>query len=41
VKGSLATAKGAKTMALDAATHRIYVPAIGASGFEIMVAAPN
>ncbi len=41
VKGSLATAKGAKTMALDAATHRIYVPAMGASGFEIMVAAPN
>jgi YVTN family beta-propeller protein len=41
VKGSLATAKGAKTMALDAATHRIYVPAIGANGFEIMVAAPN
>jgi hypothetical protein len=41
VKGSLATAKGAKTMALDAATHRIYVPAMGVSGFEIMVAAPN
>ena len=41
VKGSLATAKGAKTMALDAATHRIYVPAIGAGGFEIIVAAPN
>jgi YVTN family beta-propeller protein len=41
VKGSLATAKGAKTMALDAATHRIYVPAFGANGFEIMVAAPN
>jgi YVTN family beta-propeller protein len=41
VKGSLATAKGAKTMALDAATHRVYVPAIGANGFEIMVAAPN
>lgn len=41
VKGSLATANGAKTMALDAATHRIYVPAMGASGFEILVAAPN
>jgi YVTN family beta-propeller protein len=41
VKGSLATASGAKTMALDAATHRIYVPAMGASGFEILVAAPK
>jgi YVTN family beta-propeller protein len=41
VKGSLATAKGAKTMALDAATHRIYVPAVGANGFEILVGAPN
>ena len=41
VKGSLATASGAKTMALDAATHRIYVPAMGASGFEILVAAPT
>jgi YVTN family beta-propeller protein len=41
VKGSLATAKGAKTMALDAATHRIYVPAMGANGFEILVGAPN
>jgi hypothetical protein len=39
VKGSLATAKGAKTMALDASTHRIYVPALGASGVEILVAA--
>ena len=41
VKGSLATAKGAKTMALDAATHRIYVPAMGPGGFEILVAAPR
>jgi DNA-binding beta-propeller fold protein YncE len=41
VRGSLATANGAKTMALDAATHRIYVPAMGASGFEILVAAPK
>jgi DNA-binding beta-propeller fold protein YncE len=41
VKGSLATANGAKTMALDAATHRIYVPAMGAGGFEILVAAPR
>ena len=41
VKGALATAKGAKTMALDTATHRIYVPAMGANGFEILVGAPN
>ena len=30
VKGSLATASGAKTMALDDATHRIYVPTMSA-----------
>jgi YVTN family beta-propeller protein len=41
VKGALATAKGAKTMALDAATHRIYVPAMGTNGLEILVGAPN
>jgi YVTN family beta-propeller protein len=41
VKGSLATANGAKTMALDAATHRIYVPAMAAGGLEILVAAPK
>jgi DNA-binding beta-propeller fold protein YncE len=41
VKGSLATANGAKTMALDAVTHRIYVPAMDAGGFEILVAAPK
>lgn len=41
VKGSIATANGAKTMALDAATHRIYVPAMGAGGMEILVAAPK
>jgi YVTN family beta-propeller protein len=41
VKGSIATAKGAKTMALDAATHRIYVPAMGATEVDILVGAPN
>ncbi len=41
VKGSLATEKGAKTMALDASTHRIYVPAMSANGVEILVAAPK
>jgi YVTN family beta-propeller protein len=41
VKGALTTAKGAKTMALDATTHRIYVPAMGTNGFEILVGAPN
>jgi DNA-binding beta-propeller fold protein YncE len=41
VRGSLATAAGSKTMALDAATHRIYVPAAGTSGFEVLVAAPK
>jgi DNA-binding beta-propeller fold protein YncE len=41
VKGSLATANGAKTMALDATTHRIYVPAMDAGGLEILVAAPK
>jgi YVTN family beta-propeller protein len=41
VKGQLATALGSKTMALDAATHRIYLPAKGTNGVEIIVAAPN
>ena len=41
VKGQLATASGSKTMALDAATHRIYLPAKGTNGVEIIVAAPN
>jgi YVTN family beta-propeller protein len=41
VKGGLATAKGAKTMALDRETHRIYVPAMSASGLEILVGAPK
>ncbi len=41
VKGALATADGAKTMALDPTTHRIYVPAIGPSGVEILVGAPK
>ena len=41
VKGRLATAPGSKTMALDAATHRIYLPAKGTNGVDIIVAAPN
>ena len=41
VRGSLATAKGAKTMALDPATHRIFVPAMSADGLQILVAAPR
>jgi DNA-binding beta-propeller fold protein YncE len=41
LRGSLATAAGSKTMALDASTHRIYVPAMGSNGFEILVAAPQ
>jgi DNA-binding beta-propeller fold protein YncE len=39
--GSLPTAAGSKTMALDTTTHRLYVPAMGTGGFEILVAAPN
>jgi YVTN family beta-propeller protein len=41
VRGALATAKGAKTMALDPATHRLYVPAMSADGLQILVAAPR
>jgi hypothetical protein len=41
IKGSLGTASGAKTMALDAETHRIFVPALGANGFEILIAEPE
>ena len=41
MRGSLATAGGSKTMALDAASHRLYVPATGPNGVEILVAAPN
>ena len=40
MRGSLATSAGSKTMALDAATHRLYVPATGPNGFEIWVGAP-
>ena len=39
--GSLATAAGSKTMALDPATHLIYVPATGPSGFQVLVAGPG
>ena len=41
VRGRLATATGSKTMALDVATHRLYIPANGPNGFEVLVAAPN
>ena len=40
MRGSLATSAGSKTMALDAASHRLYVPATGPSGVEILVAEP-
>jgi DNA-binding beta-propeller fold protein YncE len=40
VRGSLDTARGAKTMALDAATHRIYVPTMTPAGMQVLVAAP-
>jgi hypothetical protein len=40
MRGSLTTSAGSKTMALDAASHRLYVPATGPSGFEILVGAP-
>lgn len=40
VRGSLTTLAGSKTMALDAASHRLYVPATGPNGFEILVGAP-
>jgi DNA-binding beta-propeller fold protein YncE len=39
-RGTLTTSAGSKTMALDAATHRLYVPATGPNGFEILVGAP-
>lgn len=41
VKGSLETANGAKTMALDPTTHRLYIPAMGPHGFEVLVAAQD
>lgn len=40
LRGSLNTSAGSKTMALDVASHRLYVPATGPNGFEILVAAP-
>ena len=39
-RGSLTTSVGSKTMALDAASHRLYVPATGPNGFEVLVGAP-
>ncbi len=41
VRGALATVAGAKTMALDSSTHRIYVPAMSTDGVQILVAAPR
>jgi YVTN family beta-propeller protein len=41
VRGSLATATGAKTMALDLKSHKLYLPAMTATGFQILVAAPK
>ncbi len=41
VQGSLASAPGAKTMAFDPATHRLYVPALTASGLQVLIAAPK
>jgi YVTN family beta-propeller protein len=41
VRGSLKTAPGSKTMALDARTHRLYVPARTPTGFQVLVAAPT
>ena len=41
VSGTLSTGKGAKTMALDSASHRIYVPAMSADGLQILIAAPR
>lgn len=41
VIGSLKTAPGAKTMALDAATHRIYVPTMTQTGMRVLVGAPQ
>lgn len=40
VRGSLGTVSGAKTMALDTSTHRIYVPTMTPAGMQILVAAP-
>jgi YVTN family beta-propeller protein len=41
VRSALSTGKSAKTMALDPASHRIYVPAMSADGLQILVAAPK
>ncbi|HEY2466168.1 MAG TPA: hypothetical protein VGI32_19055 [Steroidobacteraceae bacterium] len=41
VRGSLATAMGSKTMALDVTSHRLYVPALGPNGFLVLVGAPK
>jgi YVTN family beta-propeller protein len=41
VRGSLPTATGAKTMALDLKSHKLYLPAMTPTGFQILVAAPK
>ncbi len=41
VRGSLATAAGAKTMALDPKSHKLYLPALTPQGFQVLVAVPN
>ncbi len=42
VVGSVATARGSKTMALDPASHRLYVPALNAKGaLEMLVMEPT
>jgi hypothetical protein len=41
VRGSPPTATGAKTMALDLKSHKLYLPAITMTGFQILVAAPK
>jgi YVTN family beta-propeller protein len=40
IRGSLKTARGSKTMALDARTHRLFVPERTPTGFQVLVAAP-
>jgi YVTN family beta-propeller protein len=41
VRGSLKTATGSKTMALDPRTHRLFIPANMPGGFQVLVAAPK
>ena len=41
VLGRFKTASGAKTMALDPSTHRIYVPTMTPGGMQVLVGAPG